>query len=117
MYVQFSPIELQLLTETLVRHTNELLHEIARTDDREFKRMLLQKLDTLTCLQSQLIEEEVQLSMEDCGVLDEVLDQSERSLYFEIARTDDREFRHMLQQSLERMESAHCKLTEARVAA
>jgi len=117
MQIQFSANELQLLADTLVRHMSELRHEIARTDDREFKQMLLQKLEILTCLQSQLVAGEVQLCTEKDGVLAEVLDQTERALYFEIARTDDREFKHMLQENLECLEGVHCKLTEARAAA
>ena len=117
MQFQFSPNELQLLTDTLIRNTNELRYEIARTDDREFKHMLLQKLDVLTCLQGQLVTGELQLSTEKVGVLAEVLDQSERALYFEIARTDDRKFKHMLQENLECLERAHCKLTGAHAVA
>lgn len=117
MQIQFSVNEAQLLADTLGRRTSELRHEIARTDDREFKQMLLQKLETLTCLQSQLVPGEVQLSPKTGGALAEVLDQAEHALYFEIARTDDREFKHMLQKNLECLECAHSKLTEAHAAA
>lgn len=117
MKIQFSVNEQQLLAETLVRRTSELRHEIARTDDREFKQMLLQKLETLTCLQSQLLPEQVQLSTETGDALAEVLDQAEHALYFEIARTDDREFKHMLLKNLECMESVHSRLREAHAAA
>jgi hypothetical protein len=113
MKIQFSPDELRLLADALVRHTSGLRREIARTEDLEFKHILLEKLDILTCLQSQLATGEVQLSTANAGVLAEVLDQSEHALYFEIARTDDRKFKHMLQENLTCMESAHCKLTQA----
>lgn len=117
MKIQCSGNEQQLLADTLDRRTSELRYEIARTDDREFKQMLLQKLETLTCLQSQLIPGEVQLSAETGGALAEMLDQAEHALYFEIARTDNREFKHMLQKNLECLECVHSRLTEAHAAA
>ncbi len=117
MQILFSVNELQLLADTLVQRTSELRHEIARTDDRQFRQMLLKKLETLTLLQSQLVPGEVQLSTETGGALAEVLDKAEHALYFEIARTDDREFKHMLKKNLEGLECAHSKLTEAHAAA
>ncbi len=113
MQVQFTPKELEVLTEVLARHNRELTHEISRTDTRGFKHILQEKLDVLGRLQNQLVWGELQLSTEIGDVLAEVLDQSERALYFEIARTDDREFKHTLQENLERLESAHSKITRA----
>jgi hypothetical protein len=117
MQVEFTPNELQVLTEILARHNRDLVHEIARTDDREFKHMLQEKLELLTRLQNQIVWGELQLSTEKSEVLAEVLDQCERALYFEIARTDDREFKHMLQKNLESLECAHHKITGASAAA
>ena len=117
MRVQFTPYELQVLTDTLVRHNRDLIHEIARTDHREFKHMLQNKLDLLTGLQGQLLRGELQLGKNERDALNEVLDQSESALYFEIARTDDREFKQLLQKNLEGLELVHCKIREARAAA
>jgi len=113
MQVQFTPKELEVLTEVLARHNRELTHEISRTDTRGVKHILQEKLDVLGRLQNQLVWGELQLSTEISDVLAEVLDQSERALYFEIARTDDREFKHGLQENLERLESAHSKISRA----
>lgn len=117
MQVQFTPYELQVLTDTLARHNRELIHEIARTDHREFKQLLQKKLDLLTSLQGQLMRGELQLSKNERDVLTEVLDHSERALYFEIARTDERGFKQLLQKNLDRLELAHCKIAEASTAA
>ena len=117
MQVQFTPSELEVLTEVLARHNRELTHEIARTDARGFKHMLQEKLDLLGRLQNQLVWGELQLSTETNDVLAEVLDQSERALYFEIARTDDRDFKHKLQENLAQLEGAHNKIARASNAA
>jgi hypothetical protein len=113
MQIDFTPNELQMLTDTLARHNGELRHEIARTDHREFKQMLEAKLEILTRLQAQLVRGEVQFSPEESDALREVLDQSENALYFEIARTDDRDFKHLLQKNLECLETAHNKISAA----
>jgi hypothetical protein len=117
MQVQFTPDELQILTDALVRHNRDLIHEIARTDHREFKQMLQKKLDLLTGLQDQLLRGELQFSENERAVLNEVLDHSESALYFEIARTDDRGFKQLLKKNLECLELVHFKITEARAAA
>ena len=117
MQVQFTPNELEVLTEVLARHRGELIHQIARTDARDFKHLLQEKLDLLGRLQNQLVWGELQLSTEISELLAEVLDQSEHALYFEIARTDDRDFKHKLQDNLGQLESAHQKIAGARNAA
>ncbi|PSH03668.1 MAG: hypothetical protein CXZ00_10815 [Acidobacteria bacterium] len=117
MQVQFTADELQVLADVLAQHNRELTHEIARTDDRKFKIMLLKKLDVLTQLENQLVQGDVELSSEESDDLVEMLNQSERALYFEIARTDDRDFKHILQKKLERLECAHHKLVEPRAVA
>jgi hypothetical protein len=113
MQIDFTPNELQMLTETLAHHNHELGHEIARTDHREFKQMLQAKLDVLIRLQTQLVRGEVQFSPEESDALSEVLDQSENTLYLEIARSDDRDFKHLLRNNLECLETAHKKISGA----
>jgi hypothetical protein len=117
MKVQFTPNEVKILNDTLARHNQELTHEIAHTDHREFKHILKERLNLLTSLQSQLVWGELQFTQEESDVLNEAIDQSERALYFEIARTDDRDFKHMLRDNLQLLEGAHCKITGARAAA
>jgi hypothetical protein len=112
MHVDFTQYELQLLTDTLMRHNRDLLLEIARTDRREFRQMLQQKLDLLTDLQGQILRGELWLSETARDVLNEMLDRTERALYFEIARTDHRGFKQLLRKDLECMELLHCKLAE-----
>jgi len=111
MQVEFTQHELEVLVDTLTRHNRELLLEIARTDHREFKLMLQKKLDLLTGLQGQLLLGELRFSEAERDTLNEVLDRSERALYFEIARTDNRGFKQLLQKDLECMELLHCKIT------
>lgn len=117
MQVQFTPNELQVLTDTLARHNSELIHEIARTDHREFRHSLQKKLELLMGLQGQLLRGELQFGAEERDALAEVLDQSESALYFEIARTDHRQFKRMLEKNLELLERVHGKITEACAAA
>ena len=68
-------------------------------------------------LQGQLLRGELQLSAEERDALAEVLDASESSLYFEIARTDHRPYKRMLERNLESLERAHNKIKEACAAA
>lgn len=117
MHVQFTGYELQVLTDTLVRHNRELIHEIARTDHREFKVLLQGNLDLLTGLHGQLLRGELLLSPHEREVLNEVLDAREDALYFEIARSDDRAFKRSLQKDLECLEEVHDKISIACVAA
>jgi arginine deiminase len=117
MQVQFSPNELQVFADTLARHNSELIHEIARTDHREFRHILRKKLELLMGLQSQLLRGELQLSTEQRDALAEVLDQSENALYFEIARTDHRAFKQVLERNLDLLERVHGKITEPCAAA
>ena len=117
MQGQFTSYELQVLTDTLVRHNRDLIHEIARTDHREFKHMLQNKLDLLTGRQGQLLRGELQLGKNERDALNEVLDHTESALYFEIARTDDHEFKQLLQKNLEGLEQVHRKIREARASA
>ncbi len=117
MQVQFTPNELQVLTDALAQHNSELVHEIARTDHREFRHMLQKKLELLIGLQGRLLQGEIQLSADESEVLAEVLDQSENALYFEIARTDHYKFKRMLERNLDSLERAHSKITEGCAAA
>jgi len=117
MQVHFTGYELQVLTETLVRHNRELIREIARTEHREFKQQLQQNLDLLTGLHGQLLRGELHLSAHEREVLNEVLEASEDALYFELARTDDRSYKHSLQKDLECLEQVHEKITNPCVAA
>jgi hypothetical protein len=112
MQVEFTQYEMQILTDTLVRHNRDLLLEIARTDHREFKQALQKKLDLLLGVHGQLLRGELRFSEFEREVLNEVLNCSERALYFEIARTDHRTFKRLLQKDLECMELLHFKITE-----
>ncbi len=112
MQARLTPDEVQILTDTLVRRNRDLVHEIARTDHRQFKQLLQNKLDLLNGLQGQLQRGELRFNQKERDVLNEVLDQSENALYFEIARTDHRDFKHLLQKDLSCLEVVHCKIAE-----
>ena len=113
MQIQLTDHELHVLADTLARHNRDLAHEIAQTDDREFKHMLQTTLEVLTAVHRHLASGELKLSPEEGRALAEALDRSERALNIEIAHTENREFRHMLHENLDELTLAHFKITGA----
>jgi len=113
MQVQFTPNELRLLNDTLARNHGELVREISRTEHREFKHELQQKLDLLARVQAKLARGTFDFFGNELDFLAETLEYYERQLYAEIARTDRREFKHELQSRLEFLAQAHRKISGA----
>ncbi len=103
MTARFTSDELLELVDILTSHDRELIREIARTERREFKHGLQRKEDFLTELKGKLLRNECEFSTEELETLREMLEHYERMLYAEISRTDHREFKHMLQQKLDRL--------------
>jgi len=110
MQIQLTDHELHVLADTLARHNRHLAHEIAQTDDREFRHMLQNTLEVLTTVQNHLATGELKLSSEEGRALAEALDRSERALSIEIAHTENRDFRHMLHDDLDELTGAHFKI-------
>jgi phage terminase Nu1 subunit (DNA packaging protein) len=117
MESRFTPGEQQLLIETLAQHAREMLHGIARANHREFKRMLQLKMERTTRMQLRIAAGEFQLEDDESDLLREALEQGERALCFEIARTDGRKFKHMLQRKLDMLLGVRSKLSAASKAA
>ncbi len=97
MRLEFSVDESQLLGDALSQQDRELSTEIARTDSREFKRMLLHRQHCIHGLQDKIGRNDLQLTSEDLELLREVIEHGYRALLAEIARTDGREFRNALE--------------------
>jgi len=110
MQIPLTDDELHVLAETLARHNRELEHEIAQTDDRNFRHMLQATLDVLSAVHRHLASGELQLSSEEARTLAEALERSERALSVEIAHTENRNFKHMLHHELDELVGAHCKI-------
>jgi predicted house-cleaning noncanonical NTP pyrophosphatase (MazG superfamily) len=117
MNAKFTPDELLELVDVLAGHDRELIREIARAEHREFKHGLQRKEDFLTELQGKLLSKECEFSTEELEALRVMLEHNERMLYGEISRTDHREFKHMLQQRLDRLVGLRQRIAGLRTAA
>jgi hypothetical protein len=117
MKVQLMSDEVQELADLLAGDDRELIHEIARTEHGDFKHGLQHREDVLIGLRGKLTRNEVDFSGPELDFLRDVLEHHERILYAEISRTDHREFKHSLQQKLDRIVQLRKKIAELCAAA
>jgi DNA-nicking Smr family endonuclease len=112
MQLQFSSDEFHLLTDVLEQRDRELKNEISRTANDDFKHRLEKLQRLVDDVEQKLARGEPELRADELDLLGEVVDQCERGLTAEIARTEDREFRHLLQQREELLRPVHDKVVE-----
>jgi hypothetical protein len=110
MQIPLTDHELHLLADTLARHNRDLEHEIGHTNNRELRHMLQATLDLLSAVQRHLASGELRLTSDEARTLADALERSERALSVEIAHTDNRNFKHALQENLDELFGAHCKI-------
>ena len=94
MQLHFTIDELQLVIDIFEQHSRQLLNEIARTENSQFKHTLLNKQRFLDELENKLIRKELQLSVDELDVLAAELAQCDRELLVENTRTDHRYLKH-----------------------
>jgi hypothetical protein len=118
MKVLFSPEEVEEMVEILTGDDRELILEIARTKHHaEFKHDLQHREDFLAKVEDKLMRKESDFSAEELDTLRDILEHHERALYGEISRAEHREFKHTLQEKLDRIILLRKKVTELCAAA
>lgn len=113
MQLYFSADEYELLANLLMQRDRELREELARTDAREFKGGLRQELQVLGGLENKILGKDLQLGADELDFLAEVMNHCYRELVREIARTDRRDFRNLLQRRAELLGRVRDRVVEA----
>lgn len=112
MDLQFTSDEFQLLTDVLEQRDRELRHEIVRTDNDEVRHRLETVQRLLDEVEHKLVRREPELTADELDLLGEIVDQCQRGLTAEIARTEDRESRRVLLNREELLRPVHDKVVE-----
>jgi len=113
MQLLFTIDELQLVIDIFEQHSRQLMNEIAHTESSEFKHKLQNRQLFLDELENKLIRHELQLSVDELDVLSTELEQCDRELLLEAARTNHRDLKHSLQDRERLLQGVRDKVVEA----